>query len=870
MEWLDELRRRLPVIFRRDRFARDLDEEMQFHLELEAEENRKKGMSTEEARYAARRQFGNSQRLRETSQDVWTWPSLERFAQDLKYAVRMLRKNPGFTMTAVITLALGIGATTAVFSVVSTVLLRPLPFKDPNRLVMLWETWAKSGKSRVVVSPGNFADWKEQSKSFEDMAAMAGGGPAPIQIAGEPTEFPAVEVTGNLFDELGVRPVLGRSFLPEEWRGSGKNVIILGHELWQRLGGDREVLGKTVQMYRELYTVVGIMPPGFTFPNGSEVWLLLPEERLRSDIRANHNFRVIGRLKPGVSIGQAQTEMNTIAARLRQLYPAENGSIGIGCTVIGLQEQIVGQARRALLVLFGAVACVLLVACANVANLLLIRAAGRGQEIALRVALGASRWRVIRSLLMESTLLALIGGAIGLAGTYWLVRGFVALDPIKLPRIQEISVDRGVLLFACLGALLTGVLFGLWPALRASRPDLNKALKEGSKSNAAGPLGRRRGRGAMAVAQMALTIVLLTGAGLLLRSFVARVSVPLGFRPEGVLGVELSWTAHKGIEQLLERIRALPGVQAAGAGTAYPHEPAGTTADFNIRGRPKTPGKDLEAGKLVITPDYFRAASMTLRKGRLITGADGASAPKAAVINDALARRYFPAEDPIGKRIQWGDGEWWPIVGVVGDVKGFGVSGEALPAIYISHQQGNWGNGVYVLVRTAVPPASLAGAVRKEIRAWNRNLVISKIATIEDLLSDSVAVPRFYLLLVIVFATLALLVAAVGIYGTINYSVTRRRHEIGVRMALGAQRGDVLYMIIRQGFTLTLTGVAIGLAASWAPMRLMESLLFGVRPSDAAAFAGASIVLLTVGLAASYIPARRATRIDPMEALRHE
>jgi putative ABC transport system permease protein len=867
MEWLDELRRRLSVLLGRDRFDDDLDEEMQFHLELQAEENQGNGMSAEESRYAARRRFGNAIRLKETSRNVWTWPSVESFAQDLRYALRMLRKNPGFTMTAVATLALGIGATTAVFSVVSAVLLRPLPFRDPNRLVMLWETWEKRGESRVVVSPRNFADWKEQSKSFEDMAAMAGGGPAPIQIAAEPTEFPAVEVTGNFFDELGVRPVLGRSFLPEEWRGSGKNVIILGHELWQRLGGNRELLGKTVQMYRELYTVVGIMTPGFSFPNGSEMWLPLSEDRLTRD---DHYLRVLGKLKPGVGIAQAQTEMNTIAARLRQLYPAENGSLGIGCTVIGLQEQIVGEARRALLVLFGAVACVLLVACANVANLLLIRAAARGQEIALRVALGASRWRVVRSLLTESTLLALTGGAIGLAGTYWLVRGFVALDPIKLPRIHEIAVDRGVLLFACLGALLTGVLFGLWPALRASRPDLNKALKEGSKSNAAGPLGRSRGRSAMAVAQMALTIVLLTGAALLLRSFVARVSVPLGFRPTGVLGVELPWTAHKGIEQLLERIRALPGVQAIGAGTAYPHEPAGTTADFNIRGRTKTPGKDLEAGKLVITPDYFRAAGMTLRKGRLITGADGASAPKAAVINEALARRYFPAEDPIGKCLQWGDGEWWPIVGVVGNVKGFGVSGEPLPAIYMSHEQGYWGNGVYVLVRTAVPPASLAGAVRKEIRAWNRNLVVSKIATIEDLLSDSVAVPRFYLLLVIVFATLALLVAAVGIYGTINYSVIRRRHEIGVRMALGAERGDVLYMIIRQGFTLILTGVAIGLAASWASMRLMESLLFGVRPIDAAAFAGASIVLVTVGLAASYIPARRATRIDPMEALRHE
>ena len=867
---MNELWRRLRVLFRRDGFDRELEEEMQFHLEMQAEENREAGMREDEARYAARRRFGNTMRTRETSRDVWVPPSLERIAQDLKYALRMLRKNPGFTTAAVVTLALGIGATTAVFSVVSGVLLRPLPFRNPDRLVMVWEAWEKRGESQVVVSPGNFADWKAQSKSFEDMAAMTGGGPAPIQIAGEPTPFPCVEVTVNFFDMLGVKPVLGRPFLPEEARGRGQKVIILGHGLWQRLGGDRAVLGKSVQMYRELYTVVGVMPQGFTFPNDAEMWFLLPEQRLRPDIRGNHFLRAIGKLRPGVNIGQAQSELNAIAARLRQSYPRENGELGIGCTVIGLHEQIVGDASRALLVLFGAVACVLLIACANVANLLLARAAGRGQEIALRVALGASRWRLIRGLLTESILLACLGGVAGLAGTYWLIRGFVALDPIKLPRVHEIAVDGTVLLFASLAAVLTGMLFGLWPALRTSQPDLNEALKEGARSRAPGFGGRSHARSVLAVAQMALTIVLLTGALLLLRSFVLRVSVPLGFQPDGVLAVQLPWTAHSGIDQLLERIRALPGVQAVGAGTSFPHSrQADTTAGFNIEGRPKAPGEELEAGKLLVTPDYFRAAGMTLRAGRLITRGDVASAPKVAVINATLARRYFPGADPIGKHISWGDGVWWSIAGVVGDVKGFGVAGDPMPAIYMSYQQDLWHNSVYLLVRTAVPPASLAGAVRKEIRAWKPNLMI-EIATIEDLLSDSVAVPRFYLMLVAAFAGLALAVAAVGVYGTINYSVARRRHEIGVRMALGAERGDVLHMIMRQGLTLILAGAAIGLAAAWASTRVLESLLFGVRPSDVAAFSSASIVLVTVGLAASYLPARRATRIDPMEALRHE
>jgi putative ABC transport system permease protein len=561
--------------------------------------------------------------------------------------------------------------------------------------------------------------------------------------------------------------------------------------------------------------------------------------------------------------------MDTIAARVRQAHPKYNE--GAGVALVPLLEQVVGDARRALLVMLGAVGCVLLIACANVANLLLARAAGRRREIALRVALGASRWRVIRCLLTESVLLGVAGGALGLAAAALGVRAFVAVDPLKLPRIQEIAVDGGVLLFTFVVAVATGVVFGIAPALGLSRPDLNQALKDGAPGHAAGGLRRNRGRNALGVAQVALAIVLLVGSGLLLRSFVQRVTVPLGFRPDGVLAVELPWFAHRRIDEVLERLRALPGVETAGAGTAFPHEQAGTTGSFEAEGRPAMPGEDLVAGKMVVTPDYFRAAGMTLRQGRFLTDADGAGAPAAAVINEALARRCFPGQDPIGRGIRSGGPEaWGPIVGIVGNVKGFSVDGDPMPMIYWSHRQAQWGNGVQVLVQTGVPPASLAGAVRKEIRSLNPRWEIQRLGAIEDLLSASVAVPRFYTLLVGVFAALAVALAAVGVYGILSYSVAQRRHEIGVRMALGAERGDVLHLVVTQGLVLILAGVALGLAAAWSSTRVIENLLFQVRPDDLGTFIAVPLALIAVGLAACYIPARRAARIDPMEALRHE
>jgi putative ABC transport system permease protein len=609
------------------------------------------------------------------------------------------------------------------------------------------------------------------------------------------------------------------------------------------------------------------MPRGFSFPDQSELWFPLSDAE--TDASA-YQFRIIGRLKAGASVIQAQSEMKTIAARQRQLRPRNND--GIGTNVVPLMEQTVGEARRALLVLLGAVGCVLLIACANVANLLLVRLTGRRRELALRLALGAGRWRVARCVLVESMLLALAGGALGVAASDWLVRAFVALDPIHLPRVNEVAVNGGVLLYALAAAIATGVLFGLAPALRASRPELGNWLKEGPGAPGVGEFGKNRGRSLLAAAQIALAVILLVGAGLLLRSFMMRVSVPLGFRPEGVLGVELPWSENRHIDELLERLRALPGVQAAGAATAFPQDSADTSCDacFEIEGRPKERGKAHDTGYMAATADFFRAAGMTIRQGRFFTAADGAEAPKVAVINEALARRDFRDRDPIGRQVRWSGNDWYTVIGVVGNVKGFGVAGDPMPAVYLPNRQASWGNGVQVLLRTAVPPMSLAATVRKELRSWNKQMTIEKLDTVENMLAESVVVPRFYMLLVAAFATLAMVVSAVGVYGTVNYSVARRTHEIGIRMALGAERGDVLAMVIRQVLGLTAVGVALGLAGAWVSTRVLESLLFGIRPTDGVAFAYGSGVLVLAVLLACYIPARRATRVNPLEALRHE
>jgi putative ABC transport system permease protein len=854
----------LTRFFHRRRWDQERARELEAYLEIETDENIARGMSPEEARYAARRKLGNTTLIREEIYHMNTLEWLESFWQDLRIAARKLVKTPSLTLVAVVTLALGIGANTAIFSIVYAVLLRPLPLKDSGRLVMLWETWGKRGEDRVVVSPANFRDWKEQSKTLEHMATWWGLGGL-ITIDGEPTDVPGDRVSSDFFDALGVMPARGRRFSSEEQLHAGFRVVILSDSLWRKLGADPDLIGKTVQMNREPYTVVGIMPPGFNFPSNDEVWFPLP---LTND-RGGHYLRVIGKLKPGISIAQAQSEMDTIAARLRQAYAKENGEEGIGVNVVSLLEQTVGEVRHALLVLLASVGCLLLIACANVASLMLARATTHRREFALRRAMGASRARLARYVLGESILLAVAGGGLGVVWAYLGVRAFVAFDPVQLPRIQEIAVNPRMLLFTLLVAFFTGVLFGLAPALRSSRLDLNEELKEGSERQCSKP-SHARGRSALAVVQVALSVVLLTGAGLLLRSFIRRVSVPLGFRPEGVLAVELPSSVNPQVDQLLDRLRALPGVQSAGAAASFPNDPPGFTATIEVEGVPVTRGEELDAGETPVTADYFRAAGITLGKGRFITASDTVTAPRVAVVNEALARRCFQGQDPVGRHIRFEGGPWSTVVGIVGNAKGFGVNGDPMPNVYLPRQQTQWGNPVCVVIRTAVPPASVAGAVRKEIRAWNKNIVIGRLAPMEDLLSDSVTVPRFYMLLVLAFAALALALAAVGVYGLLNYSVANRTHEFGVRMALGAERGDVLEMVLRQGLGLIMTGLVLGLAGAWASTRALESMLFQVHATDSATFVGACFVLVAVGLLACYLPARRATKVDPMVALRYE
>jgi putative ABC transport system permease protein len=683
---------------------------------------------------------------------------------------------------------------------------------------------------------------------------------------GEPAMIEGSRVSGGIFRALDVQPMLGRTFLPEEEGTGAPKVMVLSYGLWQRLGGNRDLIGKAVQFDRETFTVVGIMPRGFEFPPAAEFWCPYSGEDPRNP--GAHYLRVLGRLKPGIDVGQAQSELHTIAARLREAHPKENR--GIGANVVPLLDQMLGDARQALVVFMGAVGCVLLIASANVANLLLVRITGRRRELALRLALGAGRWRIARWLLTESVLLAVAGGTLGIVASYWLVRAFVALDPIHLPRIQEIAIDHTVLLYAVASSVLTGILLGVAPSLRASAPNLGNWLKEGPGAPGGGEFGKNRGRNLLATAQIALAVTLLIGAGLLLRSFVLRVSVPLGFQPEGVLAVDLPWSVRRQVDDLLVRLRALPGVQAAGAATAFPLHAAGSSCYrcLEIEGRPKDETRD--TGYMVATDGYFFAAGMTMRRGRAFTADDRVDGPRVVVINEALARRDFPGQDPIGRHLRWSGDAWATVIGVTGNVKGFGVAGDPMPSLYFRNGQAEWGNPVQVLLRTSVPPSSLAATVRKEIRNWNKRLLIGKVESMDNMLAESVAVPRFYMMLITGFAVLALVVSAVGVYGTINYSVARRTHEIGIRMALGAQRENVLTMILTQGLRLSAAGLVLGLSGAWMVTRVLRTLLFGVQPTDGVAFVcGAGVLILSV-LVACYVPARRATRVDPLEALRHE
>jgi len=796
--------------------------------------------------------------------------------QDLRYGARMLVKNPGFTLIAVFTLALGIGANTTIFSVVNAVLLRPLPYQAPERLAQVWETWLPGEVSSGHVSPNNFADWRKQARSFDELGAywlwlytLTG--------TNEPTEVAGMKVSANFFATLGVSPQLGRAFLPEEEQPEKNRVAIISHGFWQRrFGGDAAVIGRTLRLDDGGYTVVGVLRPDFrqtelAVDYGAEVWT--PEAvGTAANQRRSHYLSVIGRLKSGVTLDQAQTEMTAIARQLEQAYPNTNKDRGV--RLAPLREQVIGGVRRTLLALQFATGLVLLIACANIANLLLARVTLRAPEMAVRSALGASRWRIVRLLLAESAVLALIGGAAGFLLAQWGTDLLVSVAPRDIPRLDEITIDGRVLGFALALPLLTVSLFGLAPAWQSARVNLNEALKEGGRGAARG----QSLRGALVVVEIALTTALLVGSGLLVRSLLRMQQVDLGFSPERLLTMRVSMLDSKYPERrqiadyyrrLLARVEKLPGVHSAAVTSSPPMiKLFGFRSVFEIEGQPAEPGRASAAWYGVVSPDYFRTLGIALRTGRAFNERDTYDAPGVVIISENFARRYFPNAEPLGKKILVGR-TTREIVGVASDVKHESPAEGETERMYAPHAQNPRGT-LMLLVRAAGDPNALATAAQKVVWESDPDTAVSTVSTMERALAEVVSRPRFNALLLGVFAIVAVTLAAVGVYGVMSYTVTQHTREIGIRIALGAQAGDVLKLIVGQGLTLTLIGVAVGVAGALALTRLMTSLLFGVTASDPLTFAGVSVLLIIIALLACYIPARRAMKVDPMIALKYE
>ena len=800
--------------------------------------------------------------------------------QDLRYGLRMLAKTPAFTTVAVIALALGIGANSAIFSVVDAILIKPLPYKDPGGLVMVWESNPHRGHARNVVSPGNFLDWQVQNTVFEQMAALRD---ARLNLigAGEPEELRGQAVSANLFPMLGVNAMLGRTFSPEEDLPDRPPVVLLSQRLWERrFGGDSNIVGRSVNLGGNIHTVIGVMARGFQFlSNSAEFWVPFGLDKSRDYRKTSGRYMVAAaRLKTGVGLTQARSEMSDIAKQLEQDYPEFDK--GWGVNVISLEEQISGDLRPALLVMLAAVGFVLLIACANVANLLLARATSRQREIAIRTSLGAGPWRLIRQLLTESVLLGILGGALGLLLAQWGVRALVALAPRNTPRLDEITLDLRVLGFTFLIACATGVLFGLAPALLATRTNPNKSLKEGARPGAGSGRARMLPNSLVAL-EVALSLVLLIGSGLLIRSFVQLTGVNPGFQPENLLTarVLLPGSQYDGrkrvdfFQRALQRIEPLPGVRAASAISFLPFGDLRSATGFTIQDRPEpAPGQRPVTDVRVVHPNYFRTMGTPLLKGRDFDRRDTPDSPRVFVINQALARKYWPDEDPIGKKISVAmddENPYGEIIGIVADVKDQKLDADVLPTVFYPHAHLQM-SIMSVVVRIAGDPAPVAQALTQVIRSLDPNQPVAEVRLMEEVISASVLRQRFNMVLLAVFAGTALVLAAVGIYGVMSFFVTQRTHEMGIRMALGARRGDVLGLVLRQGMAVALIGVALGLSGAFVMTRALSSLLFSVKATDPITFSGVSLLLALVALAAIYFPARRATKVDPMIALRYE
>jgi predicted permease len=806
--------------------------------------------------------------------------------QDLRYGFRTLARKPGFTIVAIIALALGIGANTAIFSVINSILLRPLAYKDPERLVTINHDYPKINL-RASVSAIGYTHYRDNAKSFESVAATTGGS-FNLTGGGDPEQLNGSPVTHNFFSALGAEPRLGRLFLPEEDQPGKNKVVVLSHGFWQRrFGGDPGIVNKNITLNDESYTVVGVMPPSFQFGReiGQVVDLWTPiaftQEQLSYNRLTFENLFVFARLKPGVNVQQAQAELDAIAANLRREYMPGADRSNWGLVTQSLSELVVGEIRRALWILMGIVGLVLLIACANVANLLLARAADRQKEMAIRTALGAGRWRVIRQLLTESALLALMGGALGLSLAWFGVNALVEVNQVQIPRANEIGLDWRVLAFTLGVSLLTGIIFGLVPALQASKADLHETLKEGGRTGSSG--ARAWVRNTLVALEMALALVVLVSAGLLIRSFWRLQQVNPGFAPQNVLAMSLTLPATKYREpaqrdnfykELLQKVRALPGVQAAGATSNLPLSGNNSSGSFRIEGRETPQGQSLPHGdRWAATTDYFSTMKIPIIRGRFFDDRDTMESQPVAIIDVAMARKYWPDEDPVGKRISFQSRDnnriWREIVGIVGHVKHRGLEGESRVQYYIPHSQAQ-NSFMSLVVRTNADPASLTGVVRGAISQLDKDLPVFRVRTMEQYVIDSTAQRRFAMTLVGIFAAVALALAGVGLYGVLSYSITQRSHEIGIRMALGAQVRDVLRLVIGQGMLLALAGVVLGSAAAFLLTRLMANLLFEVTPSDPLTFVTIVFLLTLVALLACFVPARRATKVDPIEALRYE